>query len=116
VGETVGGEFLAYAHSLDLPDPEEVLAEGTKFVLPSRDDRTLCILENVAYVACKDHTKRAERWNTACDIVANVGKKKKDITISVIQYLMNNKPKDVKIHKVASDYFTTLNELGLLKR
>ncbi|MDB5716174.1 MAG: ATPase associated with various cellular 3 [Sphingomonadales bacterium] len=116
VGDTVGGEFLAFAHKLDLPDPEEVLAEGGKYVLPARDDKALCILESVAAVACYDRPDRNKRWQAACDLVETASKKRSDIVISVIQYLMNNKPEGAKVPNAAGVYFRTLNDLGLLKK
>jgi MoxR-like ATPase len=51
VGDGAALEFLAWLDNLDLPDPEEVLADPDSFVLPERSDRAFAVLTAVAAVA-----------------------------------------------------------------
>lgn len=117
VGDDVGGQFLVYAHKMDLPDPEEVLALGRKFKMPTRDDKLLCILESVAAVACiKSRPDFKTRWDTACDLIEMVCDTRSDVSLPVIQYLMGHKPANVAVPKVAVKYFKLMNELGLTQK
>jgi hypothetical protein len=98
VGEAAVVEFASWLTEMDLPDPETVLAAGSKYELPKRDDRALVILDNVARVVCREHPNRVQRWNTATEIV-EANEKKKDVILGPIEYLMYHKPQGAKIPK-----------------
>ena len=66
VGEGVGMEFLHWRQNLDLPDPEELLANPKKFKLPSRGDLQFTVLASVAAAALSNMNK--ERWHAAWEI------------------------------------------------
>jgi hypothetical protein len=60
VGDGAGTEFLAWLTEMDLPDPEEVLADPAKFQLPERADRAYAALASVAAAVAARPTP--ERW------------------------------------------------------
>ena len=45
VGEGAGIEFLSWLANMDLPDPEDVLADPDGFELPERSDRAFAVLD-----------------------------------------------------------------------
>lgn len=63
VGPGAATEFLAWLKDADLPDPEEILKNPTKFKLPSRSDRQFAVLASV--VAAVTANLTPDRW-TAC--------------------------------------------------
>jgi hypothetical protein len=68
VGEGPGGEFIAWAKTADLPDPEELLANPAQFKLPERGDLAYAVLAAVATAVVSKCT--TERWAAAWDIMA----------------------------------------------
>ena len=60
VGEDAGVEFLAWLVEMDLPDPEQVLADPASFRLPERGDRAYAALAAIASAVASDPTP--ERW------------------------------------------------------
>jgi len=60
VGEGAGTEFLAWQAEMDLPDPEEVLADPGTFQLPERGDRAYAALASIAAAVAARPT--FERW------------------------------------------------------
>ncbi|HEX3965252.1 MAG TPA: hypothetical protein VHZ03_52840 [Trebonia sp.] len=60
VGDGAGTEFLAWHTEMDLPDPEEVLANPGKFQLPERGDRAYAALASIAAAVATRPTP--ERW------------------------------------------------------
>jgi len=70
VGDMVAHEFLTYAKSQDLPDPEDVLVNGFDFA-SVRADRVYVVLQSV--LAAVQRNKTPERWTQAvhtCSIAA----------------------------------------------
>ena len=70
VGDLVAHEFLTYAKSQDLPDPEDVLANGFDFA-SVRADRVYVVLQSILAAVQRDKTP--ERWTqavTACSMAA----------------------------------------------
>ncbi|MFM7064491.1 MAG: AAA family ATPase [Actinomycetes bacterium] len=70
VGEGPGMEFLRYADRLDLPDPEDVLADPTQLSVSVRSDLLLAALAGVTAAVASDCTE--ERWHAAFDVLAHV--------------------------------------------
>jgi hypothetical protein len=68
VGSGMATEFFTWKRDLDLPDPEVLLADPSKFVLPRRGDQIFAVLGAVvsAAVLKLDH----KRWIAAWDILA----------------------------------------------
>lgn len=68
VGEGPALEFLAWRRELDLPDPEDVLADPDGFVLPARGDQAYAVLAAVVAAAVSRLTR--ERWLAAWRVLA----------------------------------------------
>lgn len=78
VGEGACLEFLAWHRDLDLPDPEEVLANPSYLRLPDRGDQAFAILTAVITAAVGRLTE--ERWSAAWCVLARASEHgKKDI-------------------------------------
>lgn len=63
IGPGASAEFLTYRDNLDLPDPEEVLASASNFVIPSRPDQLYVMGAGILAVLRSALT--AERWHAA---------------------------------------------------
>ena len=61
-------EFLAWRKELDLPDPEELLRDPSKYVHPVRGDRAFAILASVAAAYVRKQTE--PRWVASWKIIA----------------------------------------------
>lgn len=68
IGEGACLEFLAWRRDLDLPDPEDVLANPTYLRLPDRGDQAFAILTAVITAAVGRLTE--ERWFAAWCVLA----------------------------------------------
>lgn len=68
VGDGAGLELLTYLEHLDLPDPDLVLADPSKFNLPSRGDQQLAFLTAVVS-AVQTNLTRA-RWEAGWTVLA----------------------------------------------
>jgi MoxR-like ATPase len=74
IGPGASAEYLTYRDNLDLPDPEEVLANADRFVMPSRADQLYVLGAGVLAVVRSNLT--GERWDAAGRVferVANSG-------------------------------------------
>lgn len=68
VGAPAAGEFLTYAASLDLPDPDEIIADPSKLVLPrERGDKVYAIAGSVLVSLVNNQTD--ERWRNVGHIL-----------------------------------------------
>jgi len=78
IGEGACLEFLAWRKELDLPDPEEILANPKHLRLPERGDQSFAILTAVITAAVGRLTE--ERWFAAWSVLALASEQgKKDI-------------------------------------
>ncbi|MFH9736343.1 AAA family ATPase [Streptomyces roseolus] len=68
VGDGPGFELLAWIDRMDLPDPEDLLADPAGAVLPARGDRRQAALE--AVVAAVRERPARERWDAAWALLA----------------------------------------------
>ena len=67
VGEGAAGEFFTWRQTLDLPDPESLLAEPEKFRLPERSDQQYAVLAAVVSAVLQQPTR--ERWDAGWRIL-----------------------------------------------
>ncbi len=78
IGEGPCMEFLAWCRDLDLPNPEDVLADPSRLRLPDRGDLAFAILTSVITAAVDRLTE--ERWSAAWCVLAKAAEQgKKDI-------------------------------------
>ncbi|MFD6761482.1 AAA family ATPase [Streptomyces roseolus] len=68
VGDGPGFELLAWIDRMDLPDPEDLLADPAGAVLPARGDRRQAALE--AVVAAVRERPARDRWDAAWTLLA----------------------------------------------
>ncbi|MFE1269873.1 AAA family ATPase [Streptomyces sp. NPDC058758] len=68
VGDGPGFELLAWLDRMDLPDPEDLLADPAGAPLPERGDRRQAALEGVV-AAVREHPDR-DRWDAAWALLA----------------------------------------------
>jgi hypothetical protein len=73
VGLAAANEFLAYVAELDLPDPEVLLKDPSKFEAPTRGDRVYAIGASVLAAIKENMTDK--RWQDAGLIVATIADK-----------------------------------------
>lgn len=108
IGEGAAMEFISWADALDLPDPEELLRDPDKFVLPPRGDQIFAILSAVTTAVLQKNTK--ERWYQGFKVLEKVIQLgKPDIAAVAAIALANNQP-------VGATPPKTLNAFGPLLR
>lgn len=72
IGQGAGAEFLAYVADLDLPNPEDLLADPASFVAPTRGDRVYAIGASVL-AALKSNNTPA-RWIATGQVISAIVK------------------------------------------
>lgn len=71
VGEDAGLEFAAFEANVDLPDPEDILANPKKAELPERSDQTLAVVTAVSAAVTREVTP--DRWVAALTYFGRLG-------------------------------------------
>jgi len=71
VGDGDADAFLKWFKDMDLPDPEELLADpaSAQKKLPKRPDKLQVTLESVATAAIQDHKNIVKRWEAAWEVI-----------------------------------------------
>jgi hypothetical protein len=67
VGPGAARELLLWHEEADLPDPEAVLEDPSRFRLPDRGDKQFAVLSAITAAVIADCTK--ERWEAAFSVV-----------------------------------------------
>ncbi len=109
VGDALAVEYSRWEESLDLPDPEELLAEATaaqdngremNYHHPDRPDKVMAMLSGVAQAVI--NSKTTPRWEAGMAVFEATSKKALDVTLgSAIRPFVRAMPKDAK----TSTYF-----------
>lgn len=93
VGQAAAVEFLAYIADLDLPDPEDILADPASFEVPTRGDRVYAAMAGVLAVVIENNTP--ERWNACGKALEKVAAANHaDIAVAVGRRWIENKPNE----------------------
>lgn len=91
IGQGAAAEFLAYVADMDLPDPEDVLANPDSFDVPTRGDRVYAVGASVLSAVNGRNTD--ERWNTAGRVIATIAKANHgDVAVSLGKRWMAIRP------------------------
>jgi MoxR-like ATPase len=90
VGDGAGTEFLAWLTEMDLPDPEEVLADPAKFQLPERGDRAYAALASIAAAVAARPTP--DRWTAAWRVLGMCAQSAPDVAASAAMTLARCRP------------------------
>lgn len=115
VGEGPALEFFGWRRDLDLPDPEELLADPEGAPLPlDRGDRAYVILAGVAHAATREES--LDRWNRAWKVLARAAREgTADIAANAARTLARNIPKDASAPPEAATFAPVLRAAGLLR-
>lgn len=93
IGQAAAVEFLAYVADLDLPDPEQVLADPDSFEVPTRGDRVYAVGASVLAAVQADNTD--ERWLAAGKVIAKIaGANHADVAVAIGKRWMTVKPSE----------------------
>lgn len=117
VGEEHAIEFLTWRRNLDLPDPEDLLADPLKAHLPlDRGDKAYVVLSGVAAAAIRD--KDEKRWKAGWQILARAADQgAKDVAASAARTLARNLPKTVtSAPPEAAAFASVLRAAGLMRK
>jgi hypothetical protein len=91
VGEGAGIELLMWEMEMDLPDPEEVLADPDAFEVPERGDRAYAVLSSVAAAVAANPT--VERWLAGWRVLGRAGDGAPDVAAVPARVLAQCRPK-----------------------
>ncbi|MGH9267373.1 MAG: AAA family ATPase, partial [Acidimicrobiales bacterium] len=97
---------------MDLPDPEEVLADPDAFVLPHRGDRVYAVVSAVAAAVAAKPTP--ERWLAGWRILGKVGEQAPDVAAVAARVLAQCRPKGVTAPPEVKLFMPVLKAAGLL--
>ena len=116
VGPGAARELLTWQREADLPDPEEVLADPTRFRLPDRGDRQFAVLSALAAAVKANCTK--ERWEAAFVIVQQaVSRGSADVAAVAARSLAQNVPPGVDaLPPAIASLAPVLDKAGILPR
>ncbi|WP_088189651.1 MoxR family ATPase [Desulfosporosinus sp. FKA] len=111
IGEGACLEFLSWRRELDLPDPEEILANPVYLVLPDRGDLAFAILTSVVNAAVGSLTE--ERWSAAwCVLARALDSGKKDIAAVAAKKLAAAKKPELSLPQNELKEFAPLLQKG----
>jgi hypothetical protein len=86
-------EFLAWLVEMDLPDPEQVLADPASFRLPDRGDRAYAALASIASAVASNPTP--ERWTAGWQVLGLAADAALDMAAAAARVLAKCKPAEV---------------------
>jgi ribosomal protein S11 len=112
LGPGAGTEFLLWRSEMDLPDPEEVLADPARFVVPDRADRAYAALSAVAAAVASRPT--VERWLAGWQVVVRVGQATPDVAAVAARTLAQCRPPGAVAPPEVKLFAPMLAEAGLL--
>ncbi len=98
VGTATATEFLSFVRNLDIPDPEDLLADPSSLVLPEKSDQQFACLEALAAAVLADTT--AARWTAGfkvCIEAASQGSP--DIAAATARQLVKCRPGNTRLPK-----------------
>jgi hypothetical protein len=113
IGEGAGVEFLAWLAEMDLPDPEEVLADPASFRLPERGDRAYAALAAVAAAVASNPT--AERWTAGWQVLGLAADGAPDVAAVAARVLARCRPDGAALPAEIRLFAPVLRDAGLLQ-
>ncbi len=113
VGQGAGLELVNWAGEMDLPDPEEVLANPGAFVMPERGDRAHAALSAIAAAVAADPTEK--RWLSAWKVLAGASEKGADVAALAARVLAQCRPDGVAAPAELKLFAPVLREAGLFE-
>ncbi|MBW3614439.1 MAG: MoxR family ATPase [Actinobacteria bacterium] len=113
VGEAAGLQLLTWQLEMDLPDPEEVLADPDGMALPDRGDRAYAVLSAVAAAVAADPT--VDRWNAGWRVLARAGERAPDVAAVAARVLAQCRPDGAPAPPEVKLFAPLLRDAGLLQ-
>ncbi|MGQ0744897.1 MAG: AAA family ATPase [Acidimicrobiales bacterium] len=114
VGEGPGVELLMWHLEMDLPDPEDVLADPDGFDIPDRGDRTHAILTSVAAAVVANPTP--ERWLAGWAVLGRVGETSPDVAAVAARVLAGCRPPKAAAPPQVKLFLPLLKDAGWLNQ
>ncbi|HWG13000.1 MAG TPA: AAA family ATPase [Streptosporangiaceae bacterium] len=112
VGDGAGAEFLTWLAEMDLPDPEEVLADPAAFTLPERADRAYAVLAAVTAAVATDLTP--ERWTAGWQVLGTAATSAPDVAAAAARVLARHRPAGAALPPEIRLFAPVLRDAGLL--
>jgi len=112
VGDGAGVEFLAWLIEMDLPDPEQVLADPASFQLPERGDRAYAALAAIAARVAADPTP--ERWTAGWQVLGLAADVAPDVAAVAARVLAKCRPEGAPLPAEIHRFAPLLRAAGLL--
>jgi hypothetical protein len=112
VGDGAGAEFLTWLAEMDLPDPEEVLADPDSFTLPDRADRAYAALAAVTAAVTANLT--ADRWAAGWRVLATAATSAPDVAAAAARVLARHRPDGAPLPPEIRLFAPVLRDAGLL--
>lgn len=112
VGEGPGVELLMWEMDMDLPNPEDVLADPEGFELPERGDRTYALLSAVASAVAARPTP--DRWLAGWRVLGRAGEKTPDVAAVAARVLAGCRPPGAVAPPEVKLFAPLLKDAGLL--
>ena len=112
VGEGAGVELLMWEMEMDLPDPEDLLADPNSFELPERGDQAYAVLSAVAAAVASNPT--VERWQAGWRILGKASDRAPDVAAVAARVLTRCQPAGVPAPPELRLFAPMLKDAGLL--
>jgi hypothetical protein len=112
VGDGAGAEFLTWLLEMDLPDPEEVLADPGSFTLPERGDRAYAALAAITAAVAADTTP--ERWAAGWQVLGLAAGTAPDVAAAAARVLARHRPEGAGLPPEIHLFAPVLRDAGLL--
>jgi AAA domain (dynein-related subfamily) len=113
VGTGPGIEFLTWLIEADLPDPEAVLADPDRFVLPARGDRAYAALASItAAVAARPGDGR---WERGWQVLGRAAASAPDVAASAARSLARSRPAGTPLPPEIELFLPLLRDADLLR-
>ena len=106
-------EFLAWLVEMDLPDPEQVLADPASFRLPERGDRAYAALAAIAAAVAADPTP--ERWTAGWQVLGLAADAAPDVAAVAARVLAKCRPDGAALPAEIHLFAPVLRDAGLLQ-
>jgi MoxR domain in the MoxR-vWA-beta-propeller ternary systems len=112
VGDGAGAEFLTWLLEMDLPDPEEVLADPDAFRLPDRADRAYAVLAAVTSAVTAQPSP--ERWAAGWRVLGIAAATAPDVAAAAARVLARHRPGGAALPPEIHLFAPVLRDAGLL--
>src|ERR1700678_1360820 len=113
VGDGAGVEFTVWLAEMDLPDPEQVLADPPSFRLPERGDRAYAALAAIAAAVAADPTP--DRWTAGWQVLGLAADVAPDVAAAAARVLAKCRPEGAALPAEIHRFAPLLRAAGLLQ-